>query len=301
MNEPYYSFNSYLKKKFNNQKIRKIPINAGFSCPNKDGKLSKLGCIFCDHYGSGPIKTFSLSIDEQIKQFIQTHPGVKYIAYFQAHSNTYAPIEELKKKFEAVFVYKDIIGLHIGTRPDVINSDVLSLLEELNKKIHLSVELGLQTIHSKSLKFLNRNHTYDKLLNTFNQLKKKDIETVIHLIIGIPGENKTDMLETIEEMNRIKPAGIKFHLMHVLRNTQLYQLYRQKEFVAMEQEQYIDTIIFLLERLHPDIVIHRLTGEREKELFIAPEWALNKINIINSIRKKMTEKSTFQGKKYKKK
>jgi radical SAM protein (TIGR01212 family) len=300
MNEPYYSFNSYLKLKFSRQKIRKIPINAGFNCPNKDGKLSDQGCIFCDNYGSGPVKTYPLSVTEQIETFIHTHPGVKYIAYYQAHSNTYAPIDELKEKFEIIFAYKDIIGLHIGTRPDAIREEVFCLLEDLNKKTHLCIELGLQSIHPKSLKFLNRNHTYDQFLLTFNQLKKKNIDTVIHLIVGIPIEDKTDMLKTVKEMNRLKPTGIKFHLIHVLRDTLLYQLYCQQKFKPMEQGQYIDTIVFLLEHLHPDIVIHRLTGEREKELFIAPKWALNKTKVINSIRQKMEQQSTFQGKKYKK-
>jgi len=299
MYEPYNSFNSYLKKKFGNQKIRKIPINAGFACPNKDGKISVSGCIFCDHYGSGPIKTFKLPINKQIEQFIQTHPGMKYIAYYQAHSNTYAPVEELKKQYEIVFAYKDIIGLFIGTRPDVIKEEVYTLLEEFNRKMYVSIELGLQSVHPESLKLLNRNHTYHQFLETFKQLQKRNIKVVVHLILGIPSENKTDMLKTIEEMNRIKPAGVKFHLMHVLRDTPLYQLYRQKKFEPMDQNLYINTIVFLLEHLDPDIVVHRLTGERDQELFVAPEWALNKIKTITAIKQKMIDQSTFQGKKYK--
>ena len=152
MNELYNSFNSFLRKKFNNQKVVKIPINAGFNCPNKDGKFSEDGCIFCDTFGSGPIKSFNLSVEDQIKEFIKRHPGHKYIAYFQAHTNTYASVKDLKVKFEIIFDFKDIVGLFIGTRPDSIADDVHQLLKDLNRKTYLSVELGLQSVHSKSLK-----------------------------------------------------------------------------------------------------------------------------------------------------
>ena len=296
MNELYYSFNTFLKRKFNNQKVRKIPINAGFSCPNKDGKLSDKGCIFCDRFGSGPVKTYNLSIFEQIEQFIKNHPGVKYIAYYQAHTNTYAPYEELRKKFEIAFSFEDIVGIFIGTRPDSIEDEVYSLFEELKDRTYLSVELGLQSIHLKSLDFLNRNHSYKQFLDTFLKLRQMNIDVVVHLIVGIPGEKKQNMLETVMEMNRLKPAGIKFHLMHVLRETPLFDLFKRERFELLQKEEYVNLIVYLLERLDPSIVIHRLTGERDKELFYAPEWALNKADVINSIKSKMKKLNTFQGK-----
>ena len=296
MNELYYSFNTFLKRKFNNQKVRKIPINAGFSCPNKDGKLSDKGCIFCDRFGSGPVKTYNLSIFEQIEQFIKDHPGVKYIAYYQAHTNTYAPVEELRRKFEIAFSFEDIVGIFIGTRPDSIEDEVYPFFEELGNRTYLSVELGLQSIHLKSLDFLNRNHSYKQFLDTFQKLKQMNVDVVVHLIVGIPGETKQDMLETVMEMNRLKPAGIKFHLMHVLRETPLYDLFKRERFELLQKEEYVNLIVYLLERLDPSIVIHRLTGERDKELFYAPEWALNKVDVINSIKFKMKELNTFQGK-----
>ena len=296
MNELYYSFNTFLKRKFNNQKVRKIPINAGFSCPNKDGKLSDKGCIFCDRFGSGPVKTYNLSIFEQIEQFIKDHPGVKYIAYYQAHTNTYAPYEELRKKFEIAFSFEDIVGIFIGTRPDSIEDEVYPFFEELGNRTYLSVELGLQSIHLKSLDFLNRNHSYKQFLDTFQKLKQMNVDVVVHLIVGIPGETKQDMLETVMEMNRLKPAGIKFHLMHVLRETPLYDLFKRERFELLQKEEYVNLIVYLLERLDPSIVIHRLTGERDKELFYAPEWALNKADVINSIKSKMKKLNTFQGK-----
>lgn len=295
MYEPYYSFSTFLKNKFNNQKIKKIPINAGFLCPNKDGNKSSDGCIFCDQYGSGPIKNFNLSISEQINEYINNHPKHKYIAYFQAHTNTYAHVEELKKKYEIIFNFKDIVGLFIGTRPDSIKDEVYSLFDQLNRRTYLTIELGLQSIHTKSLHYLNRNHTYRDFLGTFSRLKEKNIETVVHLIIGIPGESKSDMLKTIEEINRIKPAGIKFHLMHILKNTPLYNIYKKEKIKLLEKEEYIDLIIFLLENLDPEIVIHRLTGERDREIFFAPKWALSKMDIINSIRTKMVNLKIFQG------
>ena len=296
MNELYYSFNTFLRHKFNNQKVRKIPINAGFSCPNKDSKLSDKGCIFCDRFGSGPVKAYNLSVFEQIEKFIKDHPKVKYIAYYQAHTNTYASVEELRKKIEIVFNFKDIVGVFIGTRPDSIKDEVYPFLEELNNRTYLSVELGLQSIHLKSLNFLNRNHSYKQFLDTFQKLKHMNIDVIVHLIVGIPGETKQDMLETVKEMNRLKPAGIKLHLMHVLKGTSLYDLYKRGRFKLLQREEYVNLIVYLLEHLDSSIVIHRLTGERDKELFYAPEWALNKADIINSIRSKMKELNTFQGK-----
>jgi radical SAM protein (TIGR01212 family) len=295
MVEPYRTFNSFLKLKFPGQKVRKIPINAGFSCPNKDGLLSSLGCIFCDEYGSGPIQYHHIGIRQQIEDFINHHPGKKYIAYYQAYTNTYAPVEELKKKYEIIFSYQDILGLFIGTRPDAIENETYELLKELNRKTYLSVELGLQSVHNKSLSFLNRNHSYSQFLETFSTLKAFHIDTVVHLIIGIPGESFTDMLANVKEMNRLKPAGIKFHLLHILENTTLYRLFKQNQIQLMTIDQYIETMIYLLEHLDPSIVIHRITGEREPELFVAPGWALNKINVINRLKSKMVENRIVQG------
>lgn len=303
MQERYNSFNTFLKNKFKGLKIRKIPINAGFPCPNKNrhpGVLGK-GCIFCDAFGSGPIRVFNLSITEQIKAFIG-EPGqikkkdIKYIAYYQAHANTYAPIETLREKYDIIFNFPEIVGLFIGTRPDAIAPGVYPLLEELNRRTYLTVELGLQSIHARSLQFLNRNHTYEEFLDTFDQLKRRNIATLVHLIIGIPGETTGDVLATIKEMNRLKPAGIKFHLLHILKNTELYNMYKQGEIKLLEKDAYVNLVVTLLEHLDPEIVIHRLTGERDKEIFYAPLWAMNKNEVIQSIRDIMQSRDTFQGK-----
>jgi radical SAM protein (TIGR01212 family) len=295
MNEPYYSFSSYLKRKFCAGKVRKIPINAGMNCPNKDGTKSSTGCIFCDAYGSGPIKTFFEPIEQQIESYIKRYPGHKFIAYYQAHSNTYGPVSELRQKYEKVFKYPDIIGLFIGTRPDSISDDTFPLLDQLKQRIYLSVELGLQTIHAGSLDFLNRNHTYTEFLDTFNHLKSMGIDVVVHLIIGIPGETREDMLQTVHEMNRIKPAGIKFHLFHILRGSPLFDMHLQSPLPLLTRDGYVDLMVLLLKHLHPEIVIHRLTGERDREIFFAPSWALNKMAVIESIRQKLVETQSVQG------
>ncbi len=291
----YNSFNSFLKKKFPGEKIRKIPINAGFSCPNKNGEISEEGCIFCDKYGSGPIETFSQPIRKQIEIFTSVNKGKKFIAYYQAHSNTYAPQDELEKKYKIIFEYSDIVGLFIGTRPDSIAGNVYPLLEEIGEKTYLSVELGLQSIHEKSLNLLNRNHSYNIFLETFEKLRSSGIDVIVHLIVGIPGESMSDMQKTISEMNRIKPAGIKFHLLHVLKDTELFNMYERGEVKLMEKEKYVDTIVQLLAGLDKNIVIHRLTGERDLRIFHAPEWALDKPGVISSIHKRMEDLDLQQG------
>ncbi|MEN8153216.1 MAG: TIGR01212 family radical SAM protein [Acidobacteriota bacterium] len=298
MKNRYNSFSSFLKEKFSGIKVRKIPVNAGFQCPNKNGDISNKGCIFCDAYGSGPIRSFRLSIREQIENYIRKHKGDKFIAYYQAHSNTYAQLGELEEKYRIIFDYEDIVGFFIGTRPDSIKDEVYPLLDRINNKTYLTIELGLQSIHEKSLIFLNRNHTYEKFLETFFKLKKMDVDVLVHLIVGIPGESREDMKATVREMNRIKPAGVKFHLLHALKNTYLNELYGRGEIPLMEMDDYIETIVELVGGLDPDIVIHRLTGERDKEIFVAPQWALNKNKVINSINKRMEELDLFQGKYY---
>jgi len=298
MDELFNSFKGFLKKKFPGIKILKIPINAGFSCPNRDGFISKSGCVYCDRFASGPIQTASWPIEKQIEFFISSHPQKKYIAYFQSHCNTYGPVSELKRKYESVFNYNDIIGLFIGTRPDAISPPTFSLLEKLNQRIYLTVELGLQSVHEQSLLFLNRNHSYQQFLETFHELKNRKIDTVVHLIVGIPGETREHMRQTILQMNDLKPAGIKLHLLHILKETELYCRYIETPFPLLNQEEYVDIIAYLLEYLDPDIVIHRLTAEREKEIFFAPQWALNKLAVLNSITAKMKKNGLFQGKKF---
>ena len=298
MNEPFHSFSAFLREKFPGAKVVKIPIAAGFTCPNRDGTLSRKGCIFCDRYASGPIRAMAWSIERQIEDYMQRHPGRRYIAYFQSHCNTTGPLSELRRKYEIVFKYENIIGLFVGTRPDAIAPEVYSLLEEMNRRTYLAVELGLQSIHSHSLSLLNRNHTYRQFQQAFHELRSRGLDVVIHLIIGIPGETIAHMRATVDEMNALKPAGIKFHLFHVLRDTELHERYARSPFPLLSQEEYSDIVIDLLERLDPDIVIHRLTAERERDVFVAPRWALNKIMVLNTIKEKMISRGSRQGKRF---
>jgi len=291
----YNSFSSFLKTRFPGEKVRKIPINAGFPCPNKDGDISDEGCIFCDQYGSGPIRSFTQPIRQQIEMFTSVNKGKKFIAYYQSHTNTYASREELEKKYSIPLEYNDIVGLFIGTRPDSIADNIYPVLEQFADKTYLSVELGLQSVHPKSLELLNRNHSHEKFLDTFDRLKSSGIDVIVHLIAGIPGESRADMKKTVLEMNRIKPAGVKFHLLHVLKNTRLYDMYEKGEVRLMEKDEYVDTIVELLSTLHRDIVVHRLTGERDSEIFHAPQWAMNKGSVISAIHKRMEELDIRQG------
>jgi uncharacterized protein len=295
MNEPWYSIRLYLRERFGSRRVIKVPIDAGFSCPNKDGRVGRRGCIFCDAYGAGPLDAGRLSVNEQIDRVANAHPGTPLIAYFQAHANTAAPLEQLTALYEQVLRRSDVVGLALATRPDAISGAVLGYLADVHQRTWLTVELGLQSRHEKSLLFLERNHTYNQFLETFQALRERGIEVVVHLIVGIPGEGPAEWLETVEEMNGIRPAGIKFHLLHVLRNTRLYQMHLSKQLRLLEQDEYVEGIIGLLEHLRPDIVVHRLTADREPELFAAPEWARSKARVIQQIRDRMVIRSAFQG------
>jgi uncharacterized protein len=295
MDEPFLSFNSFLKARFPGQRVQKIPIDAGFSCPNRDGTLSAAGCIFCDRFASGPVATAAWPIERQIDAHIRRHPGKKFIAYFQSNCNTYGPVPELRRKYETVFKYKEIVGLFIGTRPDALPGPVLSLLEEMHRRIYLNVEIGLQSVHAQSLALLNRNHTYEQFAEAFNELRSRRIEVIVHLIIGIPGETLAHMRATVAAMNALRPAGVKFHLLHVLKDTELEARHLRASLPLLSREEYTDIICDLLQRLDPAIVVHRLAADREKELFIAPSWALNKPAVLQAIRKKMVLKGAYQG------
>jgi len=234
-------------------------------------------------------------VEKQIAAHIRRYPGKKFIAYFQSHCNTYGSVPELRRKYEIIFAYNEIVGLFIGTRPDAVPEPILSLLEEMNRRIYLSVELGLQSVHAQSLALLNRNHTYEQFVRTFEALRARKIVVVVHLIIGIPGETLEHMRATIAAMNMLKPAGVKFHVLHVLRDTELQAWHSRTPLPLLSLEEYTDIISDLLERLDPAIVVHRLTADREKELFVAPLWALNKAVVLRAIREKMKFRGTFQG------
>lgn len=285
----YYSLNNYLRDTFG-EKVYKLSLNAGFTCPNRDGTIDTRGCIFCSKGGSGEFaENPDLSITEQIEKAKEKVSGKikngKYIAYFQPFTNTYAPVEILREKFYEAINHKDIVALSIATRPDCLGNDVLSLLDELNKIKHVFVELGLQTIHEKSAEYIRRGYRLDAYDRAVTELKKICVNTVVHIILGLPGETKKDMLETVKYVCQSGIDGIKLQLLHVLKNTDLEADYKAGKFKTLEFDEYIDIIKDCVDIIPKNIVIHRLTGDGAKKNLIAPLWSADKKKVINAINK----------------
>lgn len=300
MKEKINTINNFLKKEFG-EKIYKLSLDGGFSCPNRDGKLSYGGCIFCSESGSGEfaatkIKTISEQIDEQIKSISKKFNGKKYIAYFQNFTNTYAPVEYLKRIYEEALKHPNIIGLAIATRPDCIDDEILNLLVSFNKKTFLWIELGLQTINDEVANFFNRGYKtaiYEKITKKLNERK---IKFVTHIILGLPYEKKEDSLNTALFAEKCGTWGLKLHLMYVVKGTKLETLYKNSELKIYKKEGYVKKIISILENISYNIIIHRITGDGDKKTLVAPLWSLNKKDVLNSIQKKLKESKTFQGK-----
>lgn len=285
----YYSLNNYLRDTFG-EKVYKLSLNAGFTCPNRDGTIDTRGCIFCSKGGSGEFaENPDLSITEQIEKAKEKVSGKikngKYIAYFQPFTNTYAPVEILREKFYEAINHKDIVALSIATRPDCLGNDVLSLLDKLNKIKPVFVELGLQTIHEKSAEYIRRGYRLDAYDRAVTELKKIGVNTVAHIILGLPGETKKDMLETVRYVCQSGIDGIKLQLLHVLKNTDLEADYKAGKFKTLEFDEYIDIIKSCVDIIPENIVIHRLTGDGAKKNLIAPLWSADKKKVINAINK----------------
>jgi radical SAM protein (TIGR01212 family) len=289
----YLSFNKYLKDKFG-QKVYKISLDGGFTCPNRDGKTGTRGCIFCSKGGSGDFaESREMSITEQIesgkKKVEKKIKSGKYIAYFQAFTNTYAPVEILRQKYEEAINHPDIVALSIATRPDCLGDDVLRLLDEMNKIKPVFVELGLQTIHQKSAKYIRRGYdlsVYDKAVR---DLKKIGVNVVVHVILGLPNESENDMLETVKYVCESGANGIKLQLLHVIDGTDLAKDYEKGLFKTLEFDEYVNLIVKCVKIIPKDIVIHRLTGDGAKKDLIAPLWSADKKRVLNAINKALIE------------
>ena len=298
-NKRYYTLNCYYKNKYN-CKVCKISLNANFSCPNKDGKVGFGGCIFCSKLGSGDfagdVKLDLISQFNQVKDIMSKKwPLTKYIGYFQANTNTYADVSTLKNYYETILNLDDVIGLNIATRPDAISEDVMEYLCELNKKTDLTIELGLQSIHNKTLKYINRGHDLNCFVDCFNKLKNNNIKVVVHIINGLPYETKEMMIETVKFLNELNIDGIKIHMLHILKNTKLADIYNEEKFHILSKEEYIDIVINQLEYLNENIVIHRITGDPDIEDLIEPNWLIKKFCVLNDIDKEMVKRNTYQG------
>lgn len=290
----YYSFNEYLKNTFN-QKIYKISLNAGFTCPNRDGKIDTCGCIFCSKGGSGDFaENPNLSITEQIEQgkkrVEKKIKNGRYIAYFQAFTNTYAPIETLREKYFEAVNHKDIVALSIATRPDCLPDDVIALLDEINKIKPVFVELGLQTINEKTAEYIRRGYPLSVYDEAVEKLKKINVNIVTHIILGLPNETKEDMMNSVKYVCNSRTDGIKLQLLHVLKGTDLANDYNAGKFKTLEFDEYLDIIKTCVEVIPDNIVIHRLTGDGAKKDLIAPLWSADKKRVLNSINKALSEK-----------
>lgn len=297
----YYSYNAYLRHK-HGEKVGKLSLNAGLTCPNRDGTIGTGGCIFCSEDGAGTFAGCSAhSIKEQIEQQKEVQTGKwnvqKYIAYFQSYSNTYGEADALKKLYLSALEDESVCGLAIATRPDCLNDDLLDVLSEINERTHLWIELGLQTIHDTTAQWLNRGYTLNVFNTAVNKLKDRGIEVVVHVILGLPGETESDVLETIEYLSSIGIGGIKIHLLHIIEGTELARLYESEPFKVLEKEEYIDLVVKAIELLPPNVVIHRLTGDGAKDTLVAPRWPLHKRSVLNGIDKRLKDLDTWQSKK----
>lgn len=299
-NKRYNTLDYFYKNKFG-KKVCKISLNAGFTCPNKDGTKGYGGCIYCSKLGSGDFagnkeKDLITQFNEVKEIMKKKWPDALYIGYFQANTNTYAKTEVLKQKYEPILELENVIGLNIATRPDAITEDCLDYLEELSTRTYLTVELGLQTIHEKTTKLINRGHDLECFTNMVKELRKRNINVVVHIINGLPYETKEMMLETVEYLNKLDIQGIKIHMLHIIKDTRLANLYNQEKFHILTKEEYIDIVIEQLERLRPEIIINRITGDPVKEDLIEPTWLLKKFCVLNDIDKEMVKRNSYQGK-----
>ncbi len=299
-NKRYHTWNYYLRQKYNT-KVFKVSINAGFTCPNIDGSISRGGCTYCSKEGSGDFA--GNPKDDLVTQFQAMRlmmekkwPKAKYIGYFQAFTNTYAPLEVLRDKYEVILEQDNVVGLSISTRPDCIEDNVLEYLDDLNKRTDLWVELGLQTIHDDISKRINRGHDYSIFLDCVNRLRSKNINVVVHIIDGLPGEDHDMMLETAKAISKLDIQGVKIHLLHVIKDTVMARQYDKGQFDLMTKEDYVKIVCDQLEILPQEMVIHRLTGDGKKEDLVGPMWSLKKWEVLNAIDDELKRRDSWQGK-----
>ena len=299
----YHSLNYFLRNKFG-EKIYKISLDGGFTCPNRDGKVATGGCTFCSARGSGDFAgSRILSITEQFedrKEMMQQKwKDGKYIAYFQAYTNTYAPVDELRRKYEEALAQKNVIAISIATRPDCLDDDVLDYLSELNKKTYLWVELGLQTINDETARNFNRGYDFEVFDNSLKKLQERGIEVVVHTIFGLPGETKEDMLKTVDYVAHSGAQGVKFHLLHLMEGTRMVKQYENGELQLLSKEDYIDLICEAVAMIPEEMVVHRLTGDAPRQSLIGPMWSLKKWEVLNDIDKALVDNNIWQGKNFK--
>ena len=297
-NKRYHTLDYFYKHKFG-CKVFKVSLNAGFSCPNVDGTLGTRGCIYCSPLGSGEFA--GRSSDNLVKQFndiksmMSNKWSGKYIGYFQARTNTYADVSVLKEKYETILALDDVVGISIATRPDCISDECLDYLEDLSKRTFLTVELGLQSIHESTNKLINRCHSLDCFVDCVNRLRSRNINVVVHIINGLPYETHDMMIETVKFINNLDIQGVKIHMLHIVRNTDLARLYEANPFHVLTRDEYVNIVCDQLELLRPEIVINRITGDPKKEDLVDPDWLLKKFCVLNEIDKELVRRNSYQG------
>ncbi len=298
----YYDLNTYFKNRYGHR-VHKISLDAGFTCPNRDGKIATDGCIYCNTTGSGTnALSKGLSIKKQIENgkiaIIKRYKAKKFIAYFQSFTNTYAPLEKLKDLYESVLEIEDIIGLSIGTRPDCISTPLLDLLQAYAKNYLIWLEYGMQTIHNKTLAQIKRGHNFECFERAVDATKNRGISICTHVILGLPNERPEDMLETAKKIAKMSIDGIKLHLLYVIKGTQLETLYRSGAYTCLTQKTYVDLLGEFIELLPDNIVIQRLTADPHPKELVAPAWSMDKKSTIELVKKTFEEKDIWQGKKF---
>ena len=303
-NKRYYTYDYWLKATFGG-KCAKIPLDAGLSCPNIDGRCGYGGCVYCSGRGSGdfaqlPTVPLREQYDRERARLSEKWCTERCIPYFQAHTNTYAPTEHLREIFEEALTFPNAVGMNIATRADCLPPDTVSLLREMSERTVLTVELGLQTAHDATAAHINRGHTYADFVEGYTRLREgaPDALTCVHLIFGLPGEDEEDMLDTVRAVASLHPHQVKLHLLHVLHGTRLGKMYEAGEYIPMDKEAYVDTVVRALELLPPDTVIARLTGDGPADALLAPLWSRRKREVLNAIDRRMVELHTWQGREY---
>ena len=296
----YYSFNTFLRKAFN-ERVQKITVDAGLSCPNRDGVKGSGGCIYCDARGSGSGASKKYpDIPAQVsagRDFLaRRYKAKKFIVYFQSFCNTYAPPEILKAMFDAAANQPGIVGLSVATRPDCLTQEALSLLSGYTNRLMVWLELGLQTMHDKTLCLINRGHTYEEFLSGYRLARNYPLRICLHVIIGLPGEGRDDILSTAREVARLKPDGVKIHSLYIIKGTALEKLFNEGKYQPLEQETFTALACDVLELLPEDIVVQRLTGDPDPRELAAPLWSLNKNETLNMIEKELIQRKSRQGK-----
>ncbi|MCG2712890.1 MAG: TIGR01212 family radical SAM protein [Candidatus Omnitrophica bacterium] len=298
MSQSYYSFSSYLKKKFK-CRVQRISLNAGLNCPNRDGTFGFEGCYFCNEKGFVNFDNSEIALDEQIQTslsfFKKRFKAEKFIAYFQNASNTYAPVEKLRAIYDVIKKYPEFVGLFISTRPDCIDEEKLDMISAYNDKYDVWIEYGLQTIHDKTLEFLNRRHTFRQFQEAVELTARRNIKTAAHVILGLPRETRQDMLQTAKALTELGLSGVKLHMFHVLKETEIARMYEQGKISLLSEEEYVEIVCDFLERISPECVIMRLVSNSKDDVLISPKWINRKQEVQRKIEEEFKKRKTRQG------